>query len=175
MCTRIEINVLASTAVTVCFSNLVGVTFFRLHESPEEEPHILLECDGGVLDAIQKHLKLYKIRRKVNIAPCLDLSLWAVIPGEQAGDIASSLAKCADQAPILSPDPRTEVMGWRVITKKGVNLSEIIPGSHVGNIQDYHRHRYKQGKAKIYFALDLGIFFFHVLSQFHIIRVQMLI
>uniref|UniRef100_A0A8C8B381 Iron-sulfur cluster assembly factor IBA57 n=1 Tax=Otus sunia TaxID=257818 RepID=A0A8C8B381_9STRI len=97
------------------------------------------------MDAIQKHLRLYKIRRKVNIAPCLDLSLWAVIPGEQAGDIASSLAKCVDQALVLTPDPRTEVMGWRLITKKGANLSEIIPGSHIGNIEDYHRHRYKQG------------------------------
>ncbi|XP_035751525.1 putative transferase CAF17, mitochondrial [Egretta garzetta] len=36
-------------------------------------------------------------------------------------------------------------MGWRLITKKGANLPEIIPGSHIGNIQDYHRHRYKQG------------------------------
>ncbi|KFZ65282.1 hypothetical protein N321_09843, partial [Antrostomus carolinensis] len=129
----------------VCFSDLGGVTFFRLHESPEEEPHILLECDSGVLEAIQKHLKLYKIRRKVNITPCLDLSLWAVVPREKAGDITSSLAKRADQALILTPDPRTEVMGWRLITKKGANLSEIIPGSQIGNIQDYHRHRYKQG------------------------------
>ncbi|KAM6102013.1 putative transferase CAF17, mitochondrial [Theristicus caerulescens] len=124
---------------------LYDVILYRLHESPEEEPHILLECDGGVLDAIQKHLKLYKIRRKVNIAPCLDLSLWAVVPGERAGDVTSSLAKSADQALILTPDPRTEVMGWRLITKKGANLAEIIPGSHIGNIQDYHRHRYKQG------------------------------
>ncbi|KAF1609545.1 hypothetical protein FQV09_0001677, partial [Eudyptes chrysolophus] len=124
---------------------LYDVILYRLHESPEEEPHILLECDSGVLDAIQKHLKLYKIRRKVNIAPCLDLSLWAVVPGERAGDIARSLTKCADQALILTPDPRTEVMGWRLITKKGANLSEIIPGSRIGNIQDYHRHRYKQG------------------------------
>ncbi|NWS61410.1 CAF17 transferase, partial [Chunga burmeisteri] len=124
---------------------LYDLILYRLHESPEEEPHILLECDSGVLDAIQKHLKLYRIRRKVNITPCLDLSLWAVIPGERAGDIAGSLAKCANQALILTPDPRTEVMGWRLITKKGANLSEIIPGSHIGNIQDYHRHRYKQG------------------------------
>ncbi|XP_074754314.1 iron-sulfur cluster assembly factor IBA57, mitochondrial isoform X2 [Athene noctua] len=113
--------------------------------SPEEEPHILLEYDSSVLDAIQKHLKLYKIRRKVNITPCLDLALWAVIPGEQAEDIASSLTKCVDKALILTPDPRTEVMGWRLITKKGADPSEIIPGSHIGNIQDYHRHRYKQG------------------------------
>ncbi|NWX16357.1 CAF17 transferase, partial [Aegotheles bennettii] len=118
---------------------------FRLHERAEEEPHILLECDSGVLDAVQKHLKLYKIRRKVNITPCLDLSLWAVVPGEGAGDIAGSLAKCAEQALVFTPDPRTEVMGWRLITKKGADVSEIIPGSHVGNTQEYHRHRYKQG------------------------------
>ncbi|NXX96230.1 CAF17 transferase, partial [Centropus bengalensis] len=124
---------------------LYDLILYRLHESPEEEPRILLECDGSMLDAIQKHLKLYKIRRKVNITPCLDLSLWAVVPGESAGDIASSLAQHADQALVFTPDPRTEVMGWRLITKKGVNLSEIIPGSHVESTQDYHRHRYKQG------------------------------
>uniref|UniRef100_A0A8C3BFC5 Iron-sulfur cluster assembly factor IBA57, mitochondrial n=1 Tax=Cairina moschata TaxID=8855 RepID=A0A8C3BFC5_CAIMO len=124
---------------------LYDLILYRLHESPEEEPHILLECDSSVLDAIQKHLKLYKIRRKVNIVPCLDLSLWAVIPGEQAGDISGSLAQCADQALVLTPDPRTEVMGWRLVTKKGANLTEVIPGSRIGSIQDYHRHRYKQG------------------------------
>ncbi|XP_075276042.1 iron-sulfur cluster assembly factor IBA57, mitochondrial isoform X2 [Opisthocomus hoazin] len=120
---------------------LYDLLLYRLHESPEEEPHILLECDSDVLDALQKHLKLYKIRRKVNITPCLDLSLWAVVPGEQAGHVAGSLAQCADRALILTPDPRTEVMGWRLITKKGANVADVIPGSHIGNIQDYHRLR----------------------------------
>ncbi|XP_066169621.1 putative transferase CAF17, mitochondrial isoform X1 [Sylvia atricapilla] len=123
---------------------LYDVILYRLHGSTAEEPHILLECDSGVLDSIQKHLKLYKIRRKVTIAPCPDLSLWAVIPGEQPGD-ASPLPKCADPALLFTPDPRAEVMGWRLIAKKGANLSEIIPGSQVGDVQDYHRHRYKQG------------------------------
>ncbi|NWI96022.1 CAF17 transferase, partial [Pitta sordida] len=124
---------------------LYDVILYRLHGSAGEEPHILLECDRDVLDSLQKHLKLYKIRRKVDIAPCPDLSLWAVIPGEKAGNAASSLPKCAGQAVLLTPDPRTEVMGWRLITKKGANLSDIIPGSEIGNVQDYHRHRYKQG------------------------------
>ncbi|NXP25668.1 CAF17 transferase, partial [Scytalopus superciliaris] len=115
---------------------------FRLHRSAGEEPHMLLECDSSALEPLQRHLKLYKIRRKVDIAPCPDLSLWAVIPGDQPGGIPSSLP---GQAVLLTPDPRAEVMGWRLITKKGANVSEIIPGSEVGNIQDYHRHRYKQG------------------------------
>ncbi|NXF06974.1 CAF17 transferase, partial [Smithornis capensis] len=124
---------------------LYDVILYRLHGSAGEEPHILLECDSGVLDSLQKHLKLYKIRRKVDISPRPDLSLWAVIPGEQAGDSSSSLPKCAGQAVLFTPDPRTDVMGWRLIAKKGANLSEILPGSEIGNVQDYHRHRYKQG------------------------------
>ncbi|XP_041264621.1 putative transferase CAF17, mitochondrial isoform X2 [Onychostruthus taczanowskii] len=119
---------------------LYDVILYRLHGSTAEEPHILLECDSSVLDSIQQHLKVYKIRRKVTIAPCPDLSLWAVLPGD-----TGSLPKCADQALLLTPDPRAEVMGWRLIAKKGANVSEIIPGSQVGDIQDYHRHRYKQG------------------------------
>ncbi|XP_064559841.1 putative transferase CAF17, mitochondrial [Zonotrichia leucophrys gambelii] len=119
---------------------LYDVILYRLHGSTAEEPHILLECDSSVLDSIQQHLKLYKIRRKVTISPCPDLSLWAVIPGD-----TSSLPKHADQALLLTPDPRAEVMGWRLIAKKGANLAEIIPGSQVGDVQDYHRHRYKQG------------------------------
>ncbi|NXF77485.1 CAF17 transferase, partial [Sclerurus mexicanus] len=104
-----------------------------------EEPHILLECDSSALDPLQRHLKLYKIRRKVDIAPRPDLSLWAVLPGD------SSLPKSAGRAVLLAPDPRTELMGWRLIAEKGADPSEIIPGSEVGNVQDYHRHRYKQG------------------------------
>ncbi|XP_065600916.1 putative transferase CAF17, mitochondrial isoform X2 [Cyrtonyx montezumae] len=88
---------------------------------------------------------LYKIRRKVSIAPCHNLSLWAVIPGEHAGDISSSLRQYADRALVLTPDPRAEVMGWRIIIKTGVNVLEVIPGSRIEGIQNYHRHRYKQG------------------------------
>ncbi|NXM78206.1 CAF17 transferase, partial [Serilophus lunatus] len=117
---------------------------FRLPGSVGEDPQLLLECDSSVLEPLQKHLQLYKIRRKVDIGPRPDLSLWAVIPGEQAAHTTSSLPKCS-QALLLTPDPRTQVMGWRLITKKGANLSEVIPGSEVGDVQDYHRHRYRQG------------------------------
>ncbi|XP_074842458.1 iron-sulfur cluster assembly factor IBA57, mitochondrial isoform X3 [Carettochelys insculpta] len=127
---------------------LYDLILYRLHQSQEEEPNILLECDYSVLDSVQKHLKLYKIRRKVNIAPCLDLSLWAIIPGEESGDISSILDKCAHKTLVLTPDPRAEVMGWRLIMNKEGNPQEIVPGSHIGDVSDYHRHRYKQGIAE---------------------------
>ncbi|XP_061443069.1 putative transferase CAF17, mitochondrial isoform X2 [Rhineura floridana] len=117
----------------------------RIHESLQEEPHILLECDASILDSLQKHLKLYKIRRKVNIMPCPDLSLWAVIPKEQSEEGTGELQQCPSKAVVVTPDPRVAVMGWRLITSKGTDPLEVVPGSQIGNMKDYHRHRYKQG------------------------------
>nr|XP_020660620.1 putative transferase CAF17, mitochondrial [Pogona vitticeps] len=124
---------------------LYDVILYRIHESPQDEPHILLECDATALDSLQKHLKLYKIRRKVNIALCPDLSLWAVIPKEPSGDVACKLQQHTSEAVVATPDPRVEVMGWRLITGKGADLQRIVPGSQIGSIKEYHRHRYKQG------------------------------
>lgn len=138
------VRALYAHALNVQGRCLYDLIVYRLHEG-QEEPNILLECDSSVLDALQRHLKLYKIRRKVSISPCLDLSLWAIIPEEKVGDSSSSLTQYANQALVLTPDPRAEVMGWRLIIKAGANLPEIIPGSRVEDVGDYHRHRYKQG------------------------------
>ncbi|KAJ7322094.1 hypothetical protein JRQ81_018381 [Phrynocephalus forsythii] len=124
---------------------LYDVILYRIHESPQDEPHILLECDAAALDSLQKHLKLYKIRRKVNITPCLDLSLWAVIPKELSKDVAYKLREHTSKAVLVTPDPRVDVMGWRLITSKDADPVHIVPGSQIGSIKDYHRHRYKQG------------------------------
>ncbi|XP_061443067.1 putative transferase CAF17, mitochondrial isoform X1 [Rhineura floridana] len=124
---------------------LYDVILYRIHESLQEEPHILLECDASILDSLQKHLKLYKIRRKVNIMPCPDLSLWAVIPKEQSEEGTGELQQCPSKAVVVTPDPRVAVMGWRLITSKGTDPLEVVPGSQIGNMKDYHRHRYKQG------------------------------
>ncbi|KAL8164792.1 UNVERIFIED_CONTAM: hypothetical protein K2H54_006852 [Gekko kuhli] len=99
---------------------LYDVILYRIHESSEEETDILLECDAAALDALQKHLKLYKIRRKVSIMPCLDLSLWAVIPKEPSVEVSQELQGCASKAVVVTPDPRVDVMGWRLITSQGI-------------------------------------------------------
>ncbi|XP_042333197.1 putative transferase CAF17, mitochondrial [Sceloporus undulatus] len=124
---------------------LYDVILYRIQKNSQEEPHMLLECDATVLDSLQKHLKLYKIRRKVNITACLDLCLWAVVPEEPSEEASRKLQQCANKAVVVTPDPRVDVMGWRLITSQGTDPLEIVPGSHIGKVEDYHRHRYKQG------------------------------
>ncbi|XP_066483748.1 putative transferase CAF17, mitochondrial [Tiliqua scincoides] len=132
-------------ALNVQGRSLYDVILYRIQESLQEPPHMLLECDATVLDSFQKHLKLYKIRRKVNISPCLDLSVWAVIPKEPSKEQPQKLEQHASKAVVITPDPRVGVMGWRLIINKNVNPLDVVPGSQIGNVKDYHRHRYKQG------------------------------
>ncbi|KAL4593288.1 putative transferase CAF17, mitochondrial [Arapaima gigas] len=108
------------------------------------EPAVLLECDSTVIDSIQKHLKVYKIRRKVSISPCADLILWAVLPRRSEGgteDTAPELL-VPDAALVWDADPRTKAMGWRLVADKGVNPTELITSCQQGETEEYHRHRY---------------------------------
>ncbi|XP_015453699.1 putative transferase CAF17, mitochondrial isoform X2 [Pteropus alecto] len=72
-------------AVYAHFLNVQGrtlydVIFYGVPKHADQEPTFLLECDSSVLDALQKHLVLHKIRRKVTVEPCPELHVWAVLP-----------------------------------------------------------------------------------------------
>lgn len=123
---------------------LFDIIMYRLKDA-EAEGGLLLECDSTVKDTILKHLKLYKIRRKVIITPCPELSVWAVIPGEKAAGQETPNITTTEQAVIWEADPRTEAMGWRLVVDSKVNLLDIIASSQLGDTEEYHRHRYSIG------------------------------
>ncbi|XP_072432420.1 putative transferase CAF17 homolog, mitochondrial [Chiloscyllium punctatum] len=127
---------------------LFDVILYRLHKSQNEEPSILLECDATLLDAIQKHFKVYKIRRKVEISPCPELSLWTVLSLEQSAKAGSALEVDAKKVVVCTRDPRTDAMGWRLVLSKVDDPLAVVLGSHLGDIQDYHRYRYQIGIAE---------------------------
>ncbi|XP_040478682.1 putative transferase CAF17, mitochondrial isoform X2 [Ursus americanus] len=122
----------------------------------DEAPAFLLECDREVLGALQRHLALYKIRRKVTVEPRPELRVWAVLPRapEEAGG-AAPLREQAEGATILTRDPRTARMGWRLLTQdEGLAL---VPGGRLGDLRDYHRHRYQHGVPEGIHDLPPGV------------------
>lgn len=108
---------------------------------------VLLECDSTVQESIMRLLEVYKIRRKVNISLCPSMSLWALLPQNKNAVLGKSKpdVTAADQVLVLEQDPRTELMGWRMITSCQDNLHEIVSACQPGNIEEYHRHRYEIG------------------------------
>lgn len=118
-----------------------------LKETQGTETSVLLECDSMLSESVQRHLKMYKIRRKVTISACAQLALWAVLPQHGEGvseDVRPDLAS-PENALVFQRDPRTEAMGWRLVVDREVSPLEVMKSFEQGEPEEYHRHRYAIG------------------------------
>ncbi|KAL1778546.1 transferase CAF17, mitochondrial [Sigmodon hispidus] len=122
---------------------LYDVILYGLPESTEGSPGFLLECDSSVMGTLQKHLAMYKIRRKVTVEPLPELHVWAVLPCTPQTPEAAPLEEKVDTSTILTRDPRTVRMGWRLLTQD--DGPALVPRGQLGDLPDYHMHRYQQG------------------------------
>lgn len=115
-------------------------------------PGVFLECDSTIKDSVLRHLKVYKLRRKVNINPCPELCVWAVLPKQRnAGQEASRPeVSSPDKALVWETDPRTQEMGWRLVLDSQVDPLGVIASCQKGDTEEYHRHRYAIGKTSHY-------------------------
>ena len=141
---------------------------FRLKDA-EVGCSLLLECDSTVKDSVLKHLKLYKLRRKVNIKPCPELTVWAVLPRDKvAGCQEIPNITPPEQALVCEADPRNAAIGWRLVADSKVNPMDLILSCQLGDLEDYHKHRYAIGRAKTictyYYIIDFVCEFEHTLS-----------
>nr|XP_031527970.1 putative transferase CAF17, mitochondrial [Vicugna pacos] len=135
---------------------LYDVILYGLLEHSDEQPTFLLECDTSVLDALQRHLVLHRIRRRVTVEPCPELRVWAVLPcASEDASRAAPLQEKAEGTAVLTRDPRTARMGWRLLSQD--EGSALVPGSQLGDLQDYHRHRYQQGVPEGIHDLPPGV------------------
>lgn len=118
----------------------------RFPECTEEAPGFLLECDSSVLGTLQQHLTVYKIRRKVTVEPHPELHVWAVLPCTPQAPELAPLDKRVEAITVLTRDPRTIRMGWRLLTQD--DGPALVPRGQLGDLQDYHMHRYQQGMSR---------------------------
>lgn len=125
-----------------------GLFLFRLKEV-ESGFGVFLECDNAVKDSILRHLKVYKIRRKVNINHCPELSVWAVLPRQRNTDDRKPELSSPNKALAWDSDPRTREMGWRLVINSQVDPLDVVASCGKGDTEDYHRHRYSIGKTRI--------------------------
>lgn len=122
---------------------LYDIMLYSLKEA-EGGNGVFLECDSTTKDSILRHLKVYKIRRKVDISPCPDLSVWAVL-SQQGQEVSKPELSSAEKALVWEADPRTQQMGWRLVLHCQVDPLDIIASCQKGDTEEYHRHRYAIG------------------------------
>ncbi|MEQ2282792.1 Iron-sulfur clusters incorporation protein [Ameca splendens] len=125
---------------------LYDILLYSLKEA-EVGNGVFLECDSMVQNSILKHLKVYKIRRKVSIGLCPELAVWAVLSQQSSPDQEANKPELSapEKALVWEADPRTVQMGWRLVLQSQVDPLEIIASCQKGETEDYHRHRYSIG------------------------------
>ncbi|XP_036895975.1 putative transferase CAF17, mitochondrial [Sturnira hondurensis] len=135
---------------------LYDVILYGLPEQADQAPTFLLECDSLVLGALQEHLMLHKIRRKVAVEPYPELRVWAVLPCTLEAEASAAVPLSKPQgAAILTRDPRTARMGWRLLAQD--EGPALLPRACLGDVWDYHQHRYQQGVPEGVHDLPPGV------------------
>ncbi|XP_070494135.1 putative transferase CAF17 homolog, mitochondrial [Chironomus tepperi] len=108
---------------------------YKLPANVDEEKFII-ECDTAIADNLMRHLKFYRIRKKVDISLSDEHNIWFL------SDSKKNIEYSNNVMPYI--DPRISDFGTRLITSKDFNLKEMLNES-LGSDEDYMEHRYKLG------------------------------
>lgn len=136
-----------SASIYALFLNKLGrVLYDTIIYKPQaknpEHDEFLIECDSKIASNLTKHLKLYRVRRKIDINDVSDeLNLWFL---QQ-----TSNTKLPEDTKIISisADPRMKDFGMRVITSRDDKLENALNGLQLeeSSYDEYTQNRYKLG------------------------------
>lgn len=131
-------------AVYTLFLNKQGRILYDAIVYSKSDDTLLIECDKESSSELRRHLRMYRLRKKINI-DCLqrELSPWVVFNPNTDSQI--QVSECKDF--LFCNDPRLKSLGVRVILPKtseaGV-LKQLIPNESLEKTtanSDYKLHR----------------------------------
>ncbi|XP_065213302.1 putative transferase CAF17 homolog, mitochondrial [Planococcus citri] len=172
-----DINTLNSDghSVFTMFLNNRGRVLYDSLIYRKTERELILECDSTIRDNLVKHLKMYRVRKKVDITP-VNEGVWAVFKDHDSiNDPLSSTSKnvnnftvshtpsskrdlyesllektlqCDQIAAFI--DPRIYILGLRIYSSNSSNVISTLADQGVNVIvsKDYIKLRYKFGVAE---------------------------
>lgn len=158
------------------FLNIKGrVMYDAIVYKSQEDSVFYVECDSQAAEPLQKHLKMYRVRRKIDIESLEDkINVWSLFDPSQysrtglvddesgkskleglifpCGTLNNKASKVVDNIMIYE-DPRLQDLGFRILVQSDFNKNEIMKylNSHVSNSDNdtsYRAFRYKLGIAE---------------------------
>ena len=105
------------------FLNANGRTLYDTvlykHDRSGDVPAFFLECDVSVIPTLTKHLKMFKLRSKVDIIHAEDYAPWVIF--SMSGTIDLKDVSSNSDIKVLVKDPRVEQLGFRAVLPKGLS------------------------------------------------------
>ncbi|XP_023935931.1 putative transferase CAF17 homolog, mitochondrial [Bicyclus anynana] len=135
----------AKSVYAMFLNNKGRVLYDTLIHKWGAESSFLIECDRKLITILQRHLKLYKLKRKVDIEDInKDYSIYALI--------ALNAPDISDDKINVYKDPRLTDLGYRIISSVDAKDSEVAQtvGKDVteGDEDGYKYLRYKLGVSE---------------------------
>ena len=132
------------------FLNLQGrVLFDSIVFRDGADDRFVLDCDRSAAAGLFKHLKMYRVRKKVQLTAMWDdHHTWALFRGDD--DVEEDMPAFADDV-VGSVDPRLERLGWRLILPPdhGLDLPPETDDTADAFTRLRHRLGVSEGAAEI--------------------------
>lgn len=110
---------------------------YKAADPDHDKDAFLIECDSSIASNLAKHLKLYRVRRKIDIAVSEEHDVWHLQGHSKEIETSENLLACVD--------PRLKNFGQRIVTSKNLNVKEALEGVQEGTLEDYTVNRYQLG------------------------------
>lgn len=131
-------------AIYTLFLNKQGRILYDAIVYSKSEDTILIECDKESSSELRRHLRMYRLRKKINI-DCLqsEFAPWVIFNPNKDSPVKVS----GSDDLIFCHDPRLRDLGIRVIlpkTSEAVDLKKLIPDQNLDQTTsnfDYKLHR----------------------------------
>ena len=135
-------------AMYAFFLNASGRTlydvFFYKHEGSVEVPAFILECDLHGIPDLAKHLKMFKLRAKVEISLAEDCDPWVMFA--PSGPVELQLPSANSDILAMEKDPRVDQLGFRMVLPKDSSPCVCFEDvCETGDSFEYDVHRAKLG------------------------------
>ncbi|XP_078001085.1 iron-sulfur cluster assembly factor IBA57, mitochondrial-like [Glandiceps talaboti] len=122
---------------------LYDAILYRRGPGGSSEPMYILECEEAIGAELQKHLKMYKIRKKVDVVDISsEYEAWALF-GITGNNIPNP-----DKHVICVPDPRVPTFGHRIIVPNDTKVAGMMSGLSEVSLDEYDTHRYVHGVSE---------------------------
>lgn len=142
-----------NTSIYAMFLNKGGrVMYDSIIYKTGDENKFYVECDVEVVDQVVKHLKLFRVRRKIDVDAVNDKNVWVVFDDSAGKKSSILLPKKHGKDEIVCIDPRLKYLGTRLILEGDKDESYVKSlfedkGSDIETSieNDYRKHRYSLG------------------------------
>jgi transferase CAF17, mitochondrial len=118
----------AKSMYAMFLNNKGRVLYDTLIHQGEEIESYMIECDKQMLTMLLRHLKLYKLKRMVEIEDVTEqYRIWALISSENSVDTEMDPSNSIN----IYKDPRLSELGCRVLSAQNMEGSQVA--KHIGN------------------------------------------